>query len=312
MAATDKVKRIVTLFCHALFCKGYSPTSISDVYNEKVAAGVKDFQQDAGLAETGIVSPAQMKAIFNTDSYVLSSKGDTRVREIQQAMNGQYNDYTGINPCDGIYSRATNNALIYAIQKEIGISVEDSAPSFGPTTFSKFPTLPFTGDSKEQGCNETMLTKILQYALYVNGYYSGYLGEEMNVAELVAGVRHHYDNGLNNISPFIAPSIAPSMIGRYSSGHSFSLWPTRWRCSLSERSTSGLKYRSTGSPQVLISWITTGRLGIVPLFSMLARYRHSIPTISASALRARRRAFRAAFTSAPKVSKPGQSSTFAI
>ena len=149
-------------------------------------------------------------------------------------------------------------------------------------------------------------------AIVVNGYYSGYLGEEMNVAELVAGVRHHYDNGLNNISPFIAPSIAPSMIGRYSSGQSFSLWPTRWRCSLSERSTSGLKYRSTGSPQVLISWITTGRLGIVPLFSMLARYRHSIPTISASALRARRRAFRAAFTSAPKVSKPGQSSTFAI
>lgn len=149
-------------------------------------------------------------------------------------------------------------------------------------------------------------------AVVVNGYYSGYLGEEMNVAELVAGVRHHYDNGLNNISPFIAPSIAPSMIGRYSSGHSFSLWPTRWRCSLSERSTSGLKYRSTGSPQVLISWITTGRLGIVPLFSMLARYRHSIPTISASALRARRRAFRAAFTSAPKVSKPGQSSTLAI
>ena len=41
-------------------------------------------------------------------------------------------------------------------------------------------------------------------------------------------------------------------------------------------------------------------------------YRHSIPTISASALRARCRAFRAAFTSAPKVSKPGQSSIFAI
>jgi len=40
-------------------------------------------------------------------------------------------------------------------------------------------------------------------AVVVNGYYSGYLGEEMSVAELVAGVRHHYDNGLNNISPFI-------------------------------------------------------------------------------------------------------------
>ena len=37
----------------------------------------------------------------------------------------------------------------------------------------------------------------------VNGYYSGYLGEEMNVAELAVGVRHHYDNGLNNITPFM-------------------------------------------------------------------------------------------------------------
>lgn len=40
-------------------------------------------------------------------------------------------------------------------------------------------------------------------AIVVNGYYSGYLGEEMNVAELAAGVRHHYDTGLNNIAPFM-------------------------------------------------------------------------------------------------------------
>ena len=40
-------------------------------------------------------------------------------------------------------------------------------------------------------------------AVVVNGYYSGYLSEEMNVAELAAGVRHHYDNGLNNIAPFM-------------------------------------------------------------------------------------------------------------
>ena len=40
-------------------------------------------------------------------------------------------------------------------------------------------------------------------AVVVNGYYSGYLGEEMSVAALAAGVRHHYDNGLNNIAPFM-------------------------------------------------------------------------------------------------------------
>ena len=33
------------------------------------------------------------------------------------------------------------------------------------------------------------------------------------------------------------------------------LWLTRCRCSLSSRMISGLKYRSTGSPQTLIDWI---------------------------------------------------------
>ena len=56
----------------------------------------------------------------------------------------------------------------------------------------------------------------------------------------------------------------------------------------------------------------TGRLGIVPSFSMLARYLVSIFTFSAKSFRARFFAFRASFTSAPKVSKPGQSLTFAI
>ncbi len=40
-------------------------------------------------------------------------------------------------------------------------------------------------------------------AVVVNGYYSGQLGEEMSVDELTAGVRHHYENGTNNITGFI-------------------------------------------------------------------------------------------------------------
>ena len=41
-------------------------------------------------------------------------------------------------------------------------------------------------------------------AVVLNGYYCGYLGEDMNLAELTAGVRRHYDNGYNNIADFIA------------------------------------------------------------------------------------------------------------
>ena len=40
-------------------------------------------------------------------------------------------------------------------------------------------------------------------AVVLNGYYCGYLGEDMNLAELTAGVRRHYDNGYNNIADFI-------------------------------------------------------------------------------------------------------------
>ena len=39
----------------------------------------------------------------------------------------------------------------------------------------------------------------------------------------------------------MAPSMTPSTMGRYFSGQSCNLWLVRWRCSLSSRSSSGLK-----------------------------------------------------------------------
>ena len=79
-----------------------------------------------------------------------------------------------------------------------------------------------------------------------------------------------------NALVFSAPSIAPSMIGKYCSGQSFSLWLIRCLNALSSRMISGLKYCSTGSPHTLISCMITGSLGIVPSFSIFARYRESI------------------------------------
>ena len=40
-------------------------------------------------------------------------------------------------------------------------------------------------------------------AVVVNGYYSGYLGEDISLDELTAGVRRHYENGYSNIGEFI-------------------------------------------------------------------------------------------------------------
>ena len=40
-------------------------------------------------------------------------------------------------------------------------------------------------------------------AVVLNGYYCGYLGEDMSLAELTAGVRRHYENSMNDIADFI-------------------------------------------------------------------------------------------------------------
>ena len=40
-------------------------------------------------------------------------------------------------------------------------------------------------------------------AVVLNGYYCGYLGEDMSLAGLTAGVRRHYENGYNNVADFI-------------------------------------------------------------------------------------------------------------
>ena len=40
-------------------------------------------------------------------------------------------------------------------------------------------------------------------AVILNGYYCGYLGEDMNLAELTAGVRRHYESSMNDIADFI-------------------------------------------------------------------------------------------------------------
>lgn len=168
MSSNSKTKALLTLFCHAMFCKGYTTTGIYDSYNTNVENGVKKLQAAVGMKQDGVVIPALMKAVFNTDSYVLSSRGTEAVQRIQKALNGSYFDYTGINPCDGMYDRATNKALIYALQKEEGISAEEASGSFLSKTFSLCPTLPFSGT---ETLNEAHITKIVQYALHVNGFY---------------------------------------------------------------------------------------------------------------------------------------------
>lgn len=93
-------------------------------------------------------------------------KCDQKIRTIQQYLNKNYISNTsfsidiGLVPCNGIYDRSTNKALIYALQIEEGISTPNGV--FGPSTKSKCPVLSL-------GSTKTKFIYLLQFALYCNG-----------------------------------------------------------------------------------------------------------------------------------------------
>ncbi|MCZ4246746.1 DUF1906 domain-containing protein [Bacillus amyloliquefaciens] len=147
----------------ALWCKGFNPGGFSGVFYENTESAVKEFQKAAGLTkQDGIVTALIMKALLDMSAFRLVAGGDKRIRQIQQNLNRDYNDYIGLMPCDGLYARDTNKALIYALQKEEGMSISVANGFFGNGTTSLCPTLT-PGDSR------TGFVLIVQYALYCNG-----------------------------------------------------------------------------------------------------------------------------------------------
>lgn len=161
---------IIGLIRGAFWCKGISGgASAGDdnflKYDDSVTSALKTLQGDAGVAQTGQLSVNLLAALFDMSAFVLVDGGDAKVRQIQQNLNAKYGDELGILPCDGIYQRATNTALIYALQRTLGISASVANGNFGPATIAKVPTVKLgaSGD----------IVKIIQYGLYVNGYDTG-------------------------------------------------------------------------------------------------------------------------------------------
>lgn len=82
---------------------------------------------------------------------------------MQQWLNANYESYIGIRPCDGIYQRDTNEALIYALQALENMSPSEANGNFGPKTISLIPTV-------SEGASGDIV-KLIQYGLYVNNFY---------------------------------------------------------------------------------------------------------------------------------------------
>ncbi len=194
-----KTDRKYAILQCALWCKGYNPgyniyeqggkIVIDEVFDSEVEKAVIALKKDAGFIEPdGVVTVNVMKALMSMDSFkLLSGYGGTEaVRTMQQELNRKYGEYTGLNPCDGVYGRNTNKALLYALQAEEKLPVGIANGIFGATTKLCCPELPYdtsSGASKSYpGTDEgsfyteaeiAEFTKLLQYALLVNGFDTG-------------------------------------------------------------------------------------------------------------------------------------------
>ncbi|AYG01441.1 glycoside hydrolase domain-containing protein [Lactococcus allomyrinae] len=172
---------IVYLIQGAFWCKGISPGGFDGKYSANITNAINELQADAGYAPNGKLSGMWARALFDMSAFVLVPGGDAKIREIQQWLNANYSDYFGIIPCDGIYQRDTNTALIYALQAELNYSPDEATGSYGNGTTSR--TYPISeGDSGNY-------VRIVQFGLYVNDFYSdgvfdGYFSDSMGDAVL--------------------------------------------------------------------------------------------------------------------------------
>ncbi|WAP53688.1 glycoside hydrolase domain-containing protein [Streptomyces sp. S465] len=127
---------IIKILQYGLFCKGYWGGSRIGSYDTDTEIAVADLAANAGIFSNGWVQPKLFKAILTMDAYVLTQGGSERIREIQQWLNGRYVGKSTyfIGPCDGHYSRAVQQALMKAIQYELGLPEDQVTGSFGPAT----------------------------------------------------------------------------------------------------------------------------------------------------------------------------------
>ncbi|MCH4056807.1 glycoside hydrolase domain-containing protein [Lapidilactobacillus gannanensis] len=160
-------KNITKLIKGAFWCKGITPSDFSDVYSAATQAAFEELQSDAGLTANGVVTVNLMAALFDMSAFVLVPSGKEKVRALQQWLNSMYSNYTGILPCDGIYQRDTNVALIYALQRALGMAATTANGNFGPGTDSALKNVVLSVGSNSE------IARIVQYGLYLNGFYGG-------------------------------------------------------------------------------------------------------------------------------------------
>lgn len=136
---------IIKIIQAACFCKGYHAGSIDGVWIAPGPGGasyystggaVERLTTDMGIGTQRTLHPKVFKALLTMDAYVIVSGGQDEVRKIQRWLNERYwqKSFASIIPCEGVYSRDVQKALMKALQSQFGIPDASVTGNFGDQT----------------------------------------------------------------------------------------------------------------------------------------------------------------------------------
>lgn len=173
-AGAEEASKVYAIIQGALWCKGYSTgaNKITEHFYSGTGSAIKKLKKDAGFENPDTtVTLNIMKALLSMDQFrvIYSQGGTSTIQSIQQQINRKYEKTIGIIPCDGLYGRNMNKALIKVLQVIEGLTPDGV---FGNQTKAKCPVLPDTV-GKLSGTTVETATFLVKYALCCNGYEAG-------------------------------------------------------------------------------------------------------------------------------------------
>ncbi|SDN01655.1 Putative peptidoglycan binding domain-containing protein [Streptomyces sp. cf386] len=152
---------LIRIINYALWCKGYYGASSAGRWTSVTTDSMNELIGDAGLASVANVSniPTRLlvqiiKALLRMDQFRIVPGGSAEIRRFQRHLNltyvvGEEITTMDLSPCDGVYSRDVQQAVMKAVQFEIGIPRADIGGYFGSTTKSKLQAQPSLGVGSE-------------------------------------------------------------------------------------------------------------------------------------------------------------------
>ncbi|GAA3541069.1 glycoside hydrolase domain-containing protein [Kribbella ginsengisoli] len=170
-------ENVLRLLSAALWCKGYPGLPGTTVSWGPLAQSVGWVRDDIGLGDSNpYVDVKLMASLLTMDAYIKLGPGSASVRDVQRWLNGTYLDRAdfAVVPCDGIYGRAVQTAMLYALQYEIGMADGVANGNFGPGTREGIRTKATVTPGATDGPKR--FVRLYQASLRFNGYDSPFNG----------------------------------------------------------------------------------------------------------------------------------------